>query len=121
MLNPNTDKFPRMTAAERQQFEQALAEEQAAKAANIEAAKQELPRLQADCEQAAGIVRQLRETRETAGVSLAELEQRTGIRKSVLSRLENSKAPNPTLATLQRYCEALGKRFEFSIEDGKAN
>jgi DNA-binding Xre family transcriptional regulator len=110
-----------MTADERQRFEQALAEEQAAKAANVEAAKEVLPRLIADCEQAADIVRQLREARETAGVSLAELEQRTGIRKSVLSRLENSKAPNPTLATLQRYCEALGKRVIFSIEDGRAN
>lgn len=121
MLRPNTDSYPRMTAAEREQFDQALAEEQAAKAANIEAAKKVLPRLMADCEQAADIVRQLRETREAAGVSLAELEQRTGIRKSVLSRLENSKAPNPTLATLQRYCEALDKRVAFSIEDGSAS
>lgn len=112
---------PRMTAEQRQQFEQALAEEQIAKAANIEAAAEVLPRLIADCEQAAGIVRQLREARETAGVSLAELEQRTGIRKSVLSRLENSKAPNPTLATLQRYCEALGKRVAVLIEDESAN
>lgn len=118
MLKPSTDRYPHMTDDERQQFEHALAEEQDAKAANIEAAKRALPRLKADCEQAADIVRQLRETRETAGVSLAELEQRTGIRKSVLSRLENSKAPNPTLATLQRYCEALGKRVSFSIEDG---
>jgi DNA-binding Xre family transcriptional regulator len=117
MLKSSTDKYPQMSAEERQQFEQALAEEQAAKAANVEAAQQVLPRLKAECEQAVALVRLLREARETAGVSLAELEQRTGIRKSVLSRLENSKAPNPTLATLQRYCEALGKRVVFSIDD----
>lgn len=106
-----------MTADKRQNFEQALAEERAAKAANIEAAKEVLPGLQADCVQGVQIVRQLREVREAAGVSLGDLEQRTGIRKSVLSRLENSKAPNPTLATLQRYCEALGKRIAVSVED----
>jgi DNA-binding Xre family transcriptional regulator len=121
MLKPNTEAYPRMTAEEREQFERALTEEQAAKAANIEAAKKVLPGLMADCEQAADIVRQLREAREAAGVSLAELEERTGIRKSVLSRLENSKAPNPTLATLQRYCEALDKRVAFSIEDASVN
>ncbi len=119
MLKPKTNKYPQMTAEQRQKFEQALAEEQTAKAANIAAAKEVLPRLIADCQQAVDIVRQLREAREAAGVSLAELEQRTGIRKSVRSRLENSKAPNPTLATLQRYCEALGMRFVFSFEDGK--
>ncbi|MFV1969028.1 MAG: helix-turn-helix domain-containing protein [Pirellulaceae bacterium] len=117
MLKPDTKKYPRMTAEERQPFEQAVAEEQAAKEENTEAARAVLPRLMADCEQAARIVRQLHEAREAAGVSLAELEQRTGIRKSVLSRLENSKAPNPTLATLQRYCDAIGKRVSFSIEE----
>jgi transcriptional regulator with XRE-family HTH domain len=59
----------------------------------------------------------LREAREAENVSLAELEKRTGIRKSALSRLENSNAPNPTLATLQRYAEALGKRLAVSVDD----
>jgi len=116
MLKPNTSKYPQMTEEERCQFERAVREGQAAKTENIEAAKAVLPRLMADCEQAARIVQQFREAREAAGVSLAELEQRTGIRKSVLSRLENSKAPNPTLATLQRYADALGARIVFSIE-----
>jgi transcriptional regulator with XRE-family HTH domain len=117
MLKPNFNQYPQMTAEERREFEQALAQEHAAKERNIEEARAILPRLLADCEQSAEIVRQLRTAREAAGVSLAELEQRTGIRKSVLSRLENSKAPNPTLSTLQRYGEALGKRVVFSIED----
>ena len=71
----------------------------------------------ADCEQAVAVVPQLRDAREAAGVSLAEPEQRTGIRKSVRSRLENSKAPNPTLATLQRHADTLGKCVAVSIED----
>ncbi len=93
------------------------AEELAAKAANIHAAKVLLPRPLADCRQASDIIRELRKAREAEAVSLADLEQSTGIRKSALARLENSKAPNPTLATLQRYCEALGKRIEVSIVD----
>ena len=36
--------------------------------------------------------------------------------KSALSRLENSKAPNPTLAYLQRYAEAIGCRLAVSLE-----
>jgi transcriptional regulator with XRE-family HTH domain len=69
----------------------------------------------ADSAQAAQIVRRLREAREAARVSLAEMEARTGIRRSALSRLENSKAPNPTLASLQRYAHALGKELVVSI------
>jgi ribosome-binding protein aMBF1 (putative translation factor) len=120
MLNPKTTTYRKMTAEERQRFEQAVRDEKAAKVENIEAAKVVLPRLMADCERAVRIVRQFRDAREAAGISLAELEQRTGIRKSVLSRLENSRAPNPTLATLQRYAEALGARVVFSLETGSA-
>ena len=117
MLKRDYSRYPQMDAEQRRQFQQAVAEEQAAKAENIDAARRIVPRLLDDCHQAVAIVALLRETRKALGVSLAELEQRTGIRKSVLSRLENSKAPNPTLATMQRYSEALGKRVTFSIED----
>lgn len=121
MLKRDNSQYPRMDAEQRRKFQQAVAEEQAAKAENIEAAKRSVPRLLDNCNQAIAIVSQLRQTREALGVSLGELEQRTGIRKSVLSRLENSKAPNPTLATMQRYSEALGKRVAFSIEDAAAD
>jgi DNA-binding Xre family transcriptional regulator len=116
MLKPNSRKYPRMSREERKQFEQAVAEEQAAKEKNIAAAKKLIPRLMADCQQAVAIVRMLRQAREAAGITLTELEARTGIRKSALSRLENSKAPNPTLASLQRYAEALGRRLCVSVE-----
>lgn len=117
MLKRDNSEHPRMDAQQRRQFQQAVAEEQAARAENIEVAKKSVPHLLDRCGQANAVVAQLRESREALGVSLAEMEQRTGIRKSVLSRLENSKAPNPTLATMQRYAEALGKRVAFSIED----
>lgn len=53
--------------------------------------------------------------------ALTELEARTGIRKSVLSRLENSKAPIPTLATLQRYAFAIGVPLEVSLQPKDAD
>jgi hypothetical protein len=53
-------------------------------------------------------VSRLKQEREKRGLSLAEVEERSGLRKSALSRLENDKTANPTLLTLQRYAAALG-------------
>ncbi len=58
----------------------------------------------------------LRQARERAGLSLAEATVRSGIDAPALSRLENGLNPNPTLATLSRYAEALGKRIHWSLE-----
>jgi len=55
-----------------------------------------------------GLIAHLRAERERQDLSLAEIEERTGIRKSVLSRLENDVTSNPTILTLQRYAVALG-------------
>ena len=59
----------------------------------------------------------LRQERERAGLSLAEVTLRSGIDAPPLSRLENGQNPNPTLATLFRYAQALGKRIHWSIEN----
>ena len=58
----------------------------------------------------------LRRARERAGLSLAEVTLRSGIDSPALSRLENGLNPNPTLATLARYAQALGKRIHWSLE-----
>ena len=50
----------------------------------------------------------LKAERERQALSLADVELRTGIRRSVLSRLENDTSSNPTMLTLQRYAVALG-------------
>ncbi len=50
----------------------------------------------------------LKAERERRGLTLADIEERSGIRRSVLSRLENDATSNPTLLTLQRYAVALG-------------
>ena len=59
----------------------------------------------------------LKVERERQGLSLTDIEQRTGITRSALSRLENGLSNNPTVATLNRYAEALGKQLVISLAD----
>jgi len=54
------------------------------------------------------VISRLRAERQRLGLSLADIESRSGLRRSALSRLENDKNANPTLLTLQRYAAALG-------------
>lgn len=117
MLRSDSKTDPQMTPQQRREFELALQQEHAAKTENVEAAKAVMPRLLSGVGQATATVRQLRAAREELGLSLAEMEKRTGIHKSALSRLENSKAPNPTLATLARYAAAIGKSIDISVAD----
>jgi len=53
----------------------------------------------------------LRAERERQGLSLADINERTGIDRAALSRLENNEDANPTLLTLERYAEAVGKQM----------
>jgi len=59
----------------------------------------------------------LKTTREALGLSLADIKASTGIEKSNLSRLENDPLPNPTLDTLCRYAEAVGKELVITLID----
>ena len=58
----------------------------------------------------------LKEERQAQGLSLAELEARTGIGRAALSRLENDSTANPTVTTLVRYSEALGRKLVVRFE-----
>ena len=60
-------------------------------------------------------LRVLKAEREAQSVSLSELQRRTGISKSALSRLENDPNPNPTMSTLLRIAEALGREITITI------
>ena len=62
-------------------------------------------------------VQLLKAERLAQGLSLADVEQRTGLGKSALSRLETDPDANPTLATLARYAEALGKQLAVSLHE----
>ena len=50
-------------------------------------------------------------------LSLSDIQERTGIERPNLSRLENEAEANPTIATLMRYAEALGKRLLIVLDD----
>ena len=57
----------------------------------------------------------LKATRESLGLSLADIRDRTGIEKGNLSRLENAMNPNPTIDTLSRYADAVGKEIVIAL------
>jgi len=51
---------------------------------------------------------EIRSERERLGLSLADVEAKSGLRRSALSRLENDSQANPTLLTIERYAAAVG-------------
>ncbi len=59
----------------------------------------------------------LKREREQCGLSIGDVAERSGLDRAVVSRLENGKQDNPTVATLMRYAAAIGKRFLWSYED----
>jgi len=64
-------------------------------------------------------IAELRGRRESLGLSLADVEAKSGLKRSALSRLENNaENANPTLLTLQRYAEAVGLTISTSVTQG---
>ena len=62
-------------------------------------------------------IRQLKEARETAGVTLAQLSERSGLAVETLSRLETGALTNPTWKTLGVYAAAMGLRPRLVLEE----
>src|SRR5207245_11691696 len=63
---------------------------------------------------------QLKAAREAKGLSLADLTELTGMDRSALSKLETGQRANPTVETLVRYAEAVGKRLVVRLSDAKS-
>ena len=61
----------------------------------------------------------LRLARESRGLSLADVQERTGIDRGTISKLERGELANPTVGTLQTYARALGKRLVWSLADAE--
>lgn len=61
-------------------------------------------------------VRQLKEAREAAGLTLADVSARTGMAVESLSRLETGAQTNPTWKTLGQYALAVGRRPRLAAE-----
>src|SRR5216684_2682926 len=102
-----------------------LTPEEAAKYQAIrEQVAQELPELvarhherMASLDQLQDLLLQLKAAREAKGLSLADLTELTGMDRSALSKLETGQRANPTVETLVRYAEAVGKRLVVSLAD----
>jgi DNA-binding XRE family transcriptional regulator len=63
----------------------------------------------------------LKGERERCGLSIGDVAKLSGLDRAVVSRLENGKQDNPTVATLMRYAAAVGKRFLWSYADLTTN
>jgi predicted transcriptional regulator len=63
------------------------------------------------------LLEQLKAAREAKGLSLADLTELTGMDRPALSKLETGQRANPTMETLVRYAEAVGKRLVVSLTD----
>lgn len=100
-----------------------LTPEEAAKYREVrEQVAQELPELIARhdermiaLDQLADLIRQLKAAREEKGLSLADMTRLTGMDRSALSKLETGQRLNPTIETLVRYADAVGKRLVVSL------
>jgi predicted transcriptional regulator len=67
--------------------------------------------------QVQALLHRLKQEREAAGLSLADVAERTGMDRAAISRLENGHQSNPTVDTLARYAAALGKQIIWAVED----
>src|SRR5882762_8902128 len=65
------------------------------------------------------LLAQLKAAREAKGLSLADMTELTGMDRSALSKLETGQRANPTVETLVRYAEAVGKRLVVSLADAR--
>jgi hypothetical protein len=61
------------------------------------------------------IVRSLRRIREEAKLSLADISEKSGMDKAMLSRLENGHVSNPGIETISRYLDAMDRSLEWRI------
>jgi DNA-binding Xre family transcriptional regulator len=102
-------------------YRKATSEERARHTAIRQQIKDELPEIKNRAKQRLSLLKKegtplrqilgaLRAERQRQGLSLADINERTGIDRAALSRLENNEEANPTLATLERYAEAIGKQ-----------
>lgn len=62
-------------------------------------------------------VQALKAKRQERGLSLTELQRRSGIDRARLSRLESDSTANPTIETLDRIAHALGVELRISVVD----
>jgi ribosome-binding protein aMBF1 (putative translation factor) len=63
------------------------------------------------------IVVLLKAERDSKGITLAELTDRTGLDPTTIGELENGQLLHPTVDALVRYADAVGKKLVLSLSD----
>jgi hypothetical protein len=61
-------------------------------------------------------IAELKRRRDEQGLSLTDVSERSGLDRALISRLENGKILNPTMATLWRYADAIGSQVTLAVE-----
>lgn len=108
--------FRELSPEEQQRLNQARAETEAIREEILAEGRVRKRALEVSRAQVRNTVAALRAERERLGLSLADVESRSGLKRSALSRLENDPTANPTLLTLQRYASAVGMRVVAELE-----
>lgn len=62
-------------------------------------------------------IAQLKAAREAAGLTLAQVAERTGLAAETLCRLETGQVTNPTWTTLGLYAAAMGRKLRLSADE----
>ena len=86
---------------------------------DVAAIREEVPPARAD-PVLGGLMAALRAERERRGLSLTDAAVRSGIERSLLSKLVAGKIANPTYATLRAYAASLGFRLRLLAESDSA-
>jgi len=60
---------------------------------------------------------ELKCVRQAQGKSLSDMKELTGMDRSAISKLESGKRSNPSIETLVRYADALGKQVLVEVSD----
>jgi DNA-binding Xre family transcriptional regulator len=63
------------------------------------------------------VLHALKQERERRGLSLTEVNEKTGIDRESLTKMENDLDPNVTVDTLLRYAGAIGKTLTVQVDD----
>ncbi len=114
---PTSERIYRdLSPEEQQRLNQARAETEAVRDEILAEGRIRKKALEISRAQVRLTVDALRAERERLGLSLADVESRSGLKRSALSRLENDPTANPTLSTLQRYASAIGMRVVAELQ-----
>ena len=77
----------------------------------------ELKRLTEEARVNAAVAQLIYDSRQSAGLSQAELAERIGSKQAVISRLEDADYDGHSLTMLQRIAAALGKQISIEFQD----